>query len=327
MKGHKRTGNRIRGLGGGSNCIPEVCELGEVYEGRNHKGKFMKLSVIIPCFNAANTIATQLDALASQRWDGPWEIIVSNNGSTDDTLAILERYRERLPNFRIVDSSNRRGAAHARNVGALTATGDALAFIDADDVARNGWVAAMSEGLTRYDFVASRWDIEKLNSPRIQKSRFNPQQDGVNRYKYPPYLPHSGGSGIGIKRSIHEAVGGFDESMPRLQDTDYCWRVQLHGVKLHFLHDAVVHVRYPRELGTTFNQARLWGKYNVLIYKRYRQFGMPKLSIKTGVLAWRKLLRDFFAIKNPAKRGNWIFRFGWLLGRLQGSIRYRVLAL
>jgi len=72
----------------------------------------MKLSVIIPCFNAATTV--QLEALAHQHWCEPWEVIVSNNGSTDETVAIVEQYQEKLSNLRIVDSSDQRGAAHAR---------------------------------------------------------------------------------------------------------------------------------------------------------------------------------------------------------------------
>jgi glycosyltransferase involved in cell wall biosynthesis len=52
----------------------------------------MKLSVIIPCLNGAATIATQLAALARQQWDQPWEIVVADNGSTDESAGIVERY-------------------------------------------------------------------------------------------------------------------------------------------------------------------------------------------------------------------------------------------
>lgn len=54
----------------------------------------MKLSVIIPCFNAANTIAVQLEALAQKHWCESWEVIVSDNGSTDETVAIVEQYQD-----------------------------------------------------------------------------------------------------------------------------------------------------------------------------------------------------------------------------------------
>ena len=64
----------------------------------------MKLSVIIPLFNAADYIAVQLDALSKQHWSEPWEIIVSDDGSTDGSLRVVERYRRVLPNLRILVS-------------------------------------------------------------------------------------------------------------------------------------------------------------------------------------------------------------------------------
>ncbi|MBE9479401.1 MAG: glycosyltransferase family 2 protein, partial [Chloroflexi bacterium] len=245
----------------------------------------MKLSVIIPCFNAEDTIAVQLEALVRQRWGDPWEVIVSDNGSTDGTLAIVEQYTERLPHFRIVDSSDRKGAAHARNVGALAATGKALAFCDADDEVAPGWLSAIGDALSEHDFVASRMDEKKLNRPLILKARGGIQQDGLQKYTYPPYLPHSGGCGLGVKKTLHERVGGFDETMRQLEDTDYCWRIQLSGTPLYYVQDALVHIRFPETLSGVYRQACVWAEYNVLIYNKYRPLGMPKLTVKTGVKA------------------------------------------
>ncbi|MGB3651561.1 MAG: glycosyltransferase, partial [Rivularia sp. (in: cyanobacteria)] len=53
----------------------------------------MKLSVVIPCFNAANTIAAQLEAFTKQQCSEPWEIIIADNGSTDETLEIVKQYQ------------------------------------------------------------------------------------------------------------------------------------------------------------------------------------------------------------------------------------------
>ena len=284
----------------------------------------MKLSVIIPCFNAANTIAVQLEALTHQHWCEPWEVIVSNNGSTDETLAIVEQYQEKLPNLRIVDSSDHRGAAHARNVGASVAVGDALAFCDADDEVAPGWVAAMGEALSNYEFVAGKSDYNKLNEPWLKYRNF-PQQDKLQEYKYPPYLPHAASCNLGVRRSVHEAIGGFDETMLQLEDTDYCWRIQLAGIELHFVKDAVVHYRL-RQMLEGLHQARLWGEYNILLYKKYRPLGMPKLSSKAGVRNWWKLLKKFPQVLSKKDRARWMWKFAWRIGRLQGSLKYRVLA-
>lgn len=131
----------------------------------------MKLSLVIPCLNAASTITAQLEALANQDYSESWEVIISDNGSTDKTLEIVNQYKSQLPALNIVDSSDRRGAAHARNVGATVARGEVLLFCDADDEVAPGWMTAMAKALSKYDFVASYVDLEKLNSPYILKKK------------------------------------------------------------------------------------------------------------------------------------------------------------
>jgi glycosyltransferase involved in cell wall biosynthesis/predicted O-methyltransferase YrrM len=292
---------------------------------RSEREPLMRLSVIIPCLNAADTIATQLEALADQCWSEPWEVIVADNGSTDGTQAVVERYQKRFRNCRLVDASDRRGGAHARNVGARFAMGEALVFCDADDAVGQGWVRAIGEALAKYDFLASRKEWEKLNPPWLYRNHGRPQEDGLQVISYPPYLPHAGGSGLGVKRLVHEAVGGFDESLPRLMDTDYCFRIQRAGVKLHFVQEAVVHGRYRNTLRGIFHQSRLWAKYNVLMYKRYRQPAERLVQPwRRHADAWRRLVRSLPQLRSPDGRVRWIRRLGWQIGLLQGSIRYLV---
>jgi len=287
----------------------------------------LKLSVIIPCYNAVDTIADQLDALATQQYSEPWEILIVNNRSTDSTMEIVGQYRQRFSNLRIIEAAERQGQPYALNVGAQTATGEALLFCDADDVIGEGWVAAMGEALSEYDFVSGPFEIEKLNRSSLQNNRVNPQPTGIQEYTYPPYLPHTGGGNMGVKRSVFAAVGGFDESMPYLFDTDFCWRVQLAGTKLHVAPQAILHVRYRDTPYSIFKQARNYGEYNVLLYKKYRQQGMPKLSWKKGVRAWLDLLLSLPEIRHNEERAQLLWGIGWRLGRLYGCLKYRVLAL
>lgn len=288
----------------------------------------MKLSVIVPCFNAADTLANQLEALTNQQWSEPWEVIVADNGSTDESREILAQYQQRLPNLRLVDASDQRGRAHACNVAVIAAAGEAIAFCDADDEVAPGWVAAMGEALSKYDFVACRLDCKKLNEPWTIKYRsLHLQSDKVIEYKYPPYLSHAAGASLGVKRSVHKAIDGFDETLLRLQDTDYCWRIQLAGTELHFVPDAVIYYRFRHTVGGLYRQARLWGEYNVFLYKKYRAFGMPKLSWKASVKAWLHLLKRFFQVLSKEDRATWLWLLGWRVGRLQGCLKYRVLAI
>lgn len=286
----------------------------------------LSLSVVIPCRDAVGTLREQLEALTRQRWDGPWEVVVADNGSRDDSAALAESFRDRLPGLRVVDASERRGPGYARNRGAAEASGDALLFTDADDRVGEGWLAAMGRALVEQDFVAARYDASLLNPEPVARSRANPQERSLIPYDYPPFLPHAGGSSLGVKRRLHEAVGGFDESLPALEDTDYCWRIQLRGTPLRLAADAVVHIRYRREAQGLFRQSFHFGIYNVLLYDRYRQRGMPRLPLAAGLARWGKLLVTAPRLLVPSDRAAWLGQLGWRLGRLWGCLRFRVAA-
>lgn len=287
----------------------------------------MKHSVIIPCYNCAETLGEQLEALSQQAFEESWEVIVADNGSSDDVAAVIEAYADRLPRLRLIDASQRRGAGYARNQAANVAQGEQLSFIDADDVAAPGWLKAISRALDEHEFVASRHDFTKLNAPEILATRNNTQDRGLQAYTNPPFLPHSGGCGLGIRRWLHHEVGGFDESFFKLQDTDYCWRVQLAGHELVFVPEAVVHVRWRDAPEDIFRQARQNGEANVHLYSKYRSLGMPRLSWKRGLIAWLYLLRTSPRVLDATERTRWMRQFHWRLGRLIGSFKYHTLSL
>ncbi len=89
----------------------------------------MKTSVLIPAYNCAATILATLNSVLRQT-SAPDEILVMNDGSTDDTASILESYKERVT----VYSQLNRGIASARNELVARATGDLIAFLDSDDL-------------------------------------------------------------------------------------------------------------------------------------------------------------------------------------------------
>src|ERR1035438_3408854 len=89
----------------------------------------MKISVIIPAYNAAATIKATLEAVLSQTVS-PHEVLVFDDGSTDNTADLLESYKPRVTVFR----QSNQGAAHARNFLCAQARNDMLAFLDADDI-------------------------------------------------------------------------------------------------------------------------------------------------------------------------------------------------
>ncbi|MGH7388521.1 MAG: glycosyltransferase [Candidatus Rokuibacteriota bacterium] len=278
----------------------------------------------MPCRNAAATIADQLQALAVQQEPEPWELIVADNGSTDATREVVEAFRHRFHALRIVDASARVGRPHACNAAVRVSRSAALAFCDADDEVAPGWVRAMSAALDTHPFVAGRLDIEKLNEPWA-RARPWPQQHGLQRLPYPPRLPHAAGCNLGVRRELHDAVGGFDESLARLQDTDYCFRLQLAGVGLHYAPEAVVHYRLRHTLRGLFEQSRAWGRYNVVLYVKYRQ---PDTRLarpwRVYLRRWVRIVRLLRHLDDRSKRATCVELLGWQVGLLEGALRHRV---
>jgi GT2 family glycosyltransferase len=285
----------------------------------------LPLSVVVPCYNAADTIGAQLEALADQQWPQPWEVIVVDNRSTDASMAVIKRYCGRIPHFRVVSASARQGQPYALNVGIAASMAEAIAICDADDVVAPGWVAAMGEALSTCDFVAGRMETQRLNPEWVHASIGNhPQLVGLQMSSYPPYLPHAGSGNLGIKRSVHDRVGGFSEEFPYLLDTEYCFRVQLSGVKLHYVPQAVVHLRYRPTLKGIYAQTRNWSQYEVRLFSKYRSRTDRELwrwraymQIWVGVMM--KLPRLLSSRKGRALLA---WRLGRQIGTLRGSLLY-----
>ncbi len=286
-----------------------------------------ELSVVIPFRGDLDWLEEQFEALSRQVVSIEWEVVVADNGPTSGLSDLVERYEARISGLRIVDASDRAGAAHARNTGARQARGDKLAFIDADDVAGDGWVAAIAAAIGPDRLVASRWDTVRLNRPEVRAGRRNGQESSVMSYTYPAYLPHAGGCGLGVMRNVHEAIGGFDEDMALLEDTDYCWRVQLAGYSLVFAYDALIHIRYRDTALDSFRQSFGYGVYNVLLYKRFRDRGMPRLRPVVGLGHLAHVLTHAYLLLSPTKRLAWLRSLGFHLGRVRGTFLFHVWAL
>jgi glycosyltransferase involved in cell wall biosynthesis len=286
----------------------------------------VRLSVIIPFYNAEDTLGEQLEALCRQRWDEPWEVLAVDNRSTDRSREVAESFVGRLERLRVIDASERQGQPFALNRGAEQAGGRSLAFCDADDVVGDGWLMAIGDALERHEFVAGRWDEKLLNSETVRRSRAAAQSHGLQPYTQPPFLPHASGGTLAVRRELHMAIGGFDETLPLLHDTDYCWRLQLRGVPLVFVPDAVIHTRFRNTLRETYRQARGYGEYNVLLYKRYRDQGMPPADWRRGFRGWLRLAVAARSALRPEDRMRWVRRLGWHVGRVRGCLKHRVLA-
>src|SRR4051812_13236272 len=108
------------------------------YSGDRPEG--VDVSVVIPCRNGAPFLRNQLDALLSQRTNAAFEVIVADNGSTDDTVDVIRSYDD--PRVQLADAAGRIGANFARNVGVAVSRGEVILLTDADDLVQGGWIEA-----------------------------------------------------------------------------------------------------------------------------------------------------------------------------------------
>lgn len=288
------------------------------------------LSVVIPFRTALPQLVEQLEALSRQKPAGSWEVVIADNGSGSDLHVLVDAMAARLPQLTIIDASDRRGAAHARNVGVRAARGEFVCFVDADDVVDDGWLAALETALADHDFVACQIDHERLNDILQRTARGLKQCKGLFDW-YGTFLKFSGSGTLAVRRALHEQVGGFDETFVRGgEDQDYCWRIQTEtGAVLHFVPDAVIAYRYRFGLRGTFRQARDYGAFHVHLYRKWRNRGLqvPMPQWRAGFWSWIRVLASIRLVRSRPDFANWLWRVGQLVGMAEESIKLRTLLL
>lgn len=182
-------------------------------------------AVVIPAFNAMATVATSVESALAQTLPAQ-EVIAVDDGSTDDTLAALAQFEDRVTLIR----QENRGAASARNAGVRAARADFVAFLDADDV----YHPRRLEGLAVLG--AARPDLDILTTDTLFVLDGRP----VGRFhETHPFPVSDQRSAIlatcftfgcpAVRRSRLLQVGGFDEDLRTAEDWDCMIRLILGG--------------------------------------------------------------------------------------------------
>lgn len=196
-----------------------------------------KVSICIPCHNAGAYVAAALDSVLAQTWPS-LEIIVVNDGSTDDSGAILDSY---IPKGVRVIHERLASAAKARNRAAAEATGDYIKFFDADDLLSPRHVELQMKRLSgRRDAIAtSEWGRFHHDDP----STFREDRQSVWRdmdardwlvEAFRDARPMMQPGMFLIPRAILEASGGWDEDLTLIDDFEFFSRVLCHAEEILF---------------------------------------------------------------------------------------------
>lgn len=193
------------------------------------------VTVVIPVHNGARWLDGVLDAIRAQHYAAPIEIIVVNDGSTDDSAAILRR-RAAVDRLTILDGP-RRGATVALNAGIRAATHPLIAQIDQDVVIHPGWMTTLASALDDANVAAAQGHYVAAPDAgtwaRVMALDLRQRYDALG-----PWTNHVCTGNSVYRKSALEEVGLFDESLGYGYDNDVSYRLTRAGYRLAFRADA-----------------------------------------------------------------------------------------
>ena len=182
------------------------------------------VSVVMPAYNYARYIRESIDSVLAQT-HAPLEVIVVDDGSTDDTPAVLASYGDRI---RVIRQQNA-GVAAARNAGLAVARGEYMAFIDSDDI----WLPRKLElQLARFEADPTlglvHCGIEIFDDAGRTLEVVTRGEEGwlaEGMLRMDEGVLTGPGSGILVPRRVAEEVGGYDVRLAPSEDWDFCYRI------------------------------------------------------------------------------------------------------
>ena len=203
---------------------------------RERQRAWPRVSVVVCAYNAADTLEDNLRSLEQLTYPD-FEIILVNDGSKDRTSEIGHRFA----NVRVIDTSNA-GLSAARNVGLAEATGEIVAYTDADTRVDRDWLTFLVQPFLTSDVVGS-------GGPNVVPADDAPIAQCIARAPGGPthvllddrIAEHVPGCNMAFRRDALLAIDGFNPIYLRAgDDVDVCWRLQARGWKIGFASSALV---------------------------------------------------------------------------------------
>jgi glycosyltransferase involved in cell wall biosynthesis len=225
----------------------------------------MKVSVVIPAYNDERTIGEAVaHSLFQTKGSLQVEVIVVDDGSTDDTAAVAES-----AGATVIRQQNA-GPAAARNRGWKSATDRFICFTDSDCIPTAGWVENLLDGFTDSHIGAVAGSYEIAN-PSSWLARWV-HQEIMERHKRMPALVRAFGSyNVAIPRHVLKATGGFDPVYRRAsgEDNDLSYRIIKKGWRIAFRPQAKVAHYHPERLWQYLMQQYRHGFWRAKLYKAH----------------------------------------------------------
>jgi cellulose synthase/poly-beta-1,6-N-acetylglucosamine synthase-like glycosyltransferase/sugar lactone lactonase YvrE len=195
-----------------------------------------RVSVVVCAYNAADTLEGNLDSLEHLTYPD-YEVILVNDGSRDRTSEIGHAH----PRVRVIDIANG-GLSAARNVGLAAATGDIVAYTDADTRVDRDWLTFLVQPFLHSDVVGSGGpNVVPADDPPIAQCIARAPGGPTHVLLDDRVAEHVPGCNMAFRRDALLSIGGFNSVYLRAgDDVDVCWRLQARGWKIGFSPAALV---------------------------------------------------------------------------------------
>ena len=275
----------------------------------------MDAAVVIPIGSLDPVLAEQLARVLAQNSVSLREVVLSVNTTqaavVDGVRLVVESCGDRR--VRIVDSSDRRGAAHARNVGAAATSCPMIAFCDADDLVHEGWLSALVSGLGAFDAVSGDV-VDVFPDDRMRRWYPSTTSGELIRFLDKPYLLTGN---LAIRREAFDAVSGFDETLTRCEDIAISWSLLRAGYSIGHADGAIIDYRHRDGVRAMLRQHYSYGRG---MSEVLRLFGMPAAegriaSSPLGMLRPNGQLTAGWSVASVLRRS------AIAVGRLRGLLR------
>lgn len=228
----------------------------------------MNASVIIPVRNGSATIADCLQALLNQRFDASYEIIVVDDGSTDNTAEIVKRFRT-VKLIRQAPS----GPAKARNNGAKNANYEIVVFTDADCVPKREWLREMLRPFANPKVAAVQGAYKTRQRSLIARFVQTEIEYRYNKMLRSKSIDWIGSYSAAYRRRIFLQEQGFNEKFPKAsgEDPELSYRLQKKGYKLVFNPKAIVYHKHPDSLIHYLRKKFQHAYWRILLYRMHKE--------------------------------------------------------
>lgn len=226
----------------------------------------LSISVIIPTFNGAKRITTCLAALLKQTEGRHAEILVIDDGSTDNTVDVVRRFSSRI---RLISQANA-GPAAARNRGAREAAGDVILFTDDDCEPAPGWLDEMLKPFEDPDVIGAKGAYRTRQKPLV--ARFV-QAEYEDKYRFMTRsvdIDFIDTYSAAFRRVRFLEIGGYDTDFPVAcaEDVELSYRMSSKGWKMRFVPGAIVFHQHPDTLGRYLKKKFKFAFWRVLAVRK-----------------------------------------------------------